>query len=375
MTAWLLRGAALDEGTAPPEQRDLAVGRRIMANAPRGAIPVDLTGLVIYPALVNAHDHLELNHFPRTRFRDRYPNAHEWGEEVAARLDAEPYRSLRALSLPDRCLIGGFKNLLSGALTVAHHNPPHRALFARGFPVRVVRPYGWVHSLHFTGPAELRRSFARTPRGAWWFIHLAEGTDAVAAAEYGHLRALGCAEARTVLIHGVGLTGADRAEAARTVRGLVVCPTTNRFLLGAEPDVRGWLNSGGRLAIGSDSRLTADGDLLDEIARAGEMLPDVRPAAWARRACDLLNLPGAGTLDPGAPGDLIAAPHFPRRRSEIALVMRSGVPLIGDPPLMAQFRGVETVPATLDGAPKAIHAALARQLTRCALREPGLEIG
>jgi len=36
-------------------------------DAPRAKKRIDASGLVIYPGLINAHDHLELNHFPRTR--------------------------------------------------------------------------------------------------------------------------------------------------------------------------------------------------------------------------------------------------------------------------------------------------------------------
>jgi hypothetical protein len=274
---------------------------------------------------------------------------------VSARLNDEPFRSLRAFPLEDRCFIGG--------LTVVHHNPPHKCLFKRDFPVRVLRRYGWAHSLHFTAEAEIVRSFRAAPPDTPWFIHLAEGTDEVAAREYGWLKALGCVGANTVLVHGVGMTAADMADAAPRVGGLVWCPTTNGYLLGKTLDAQRWIDAGGMLLLGSDSRLTADGDLLDEMAAAGREIDHPR----TRRAL---------SLQAADDGDWIAVrgDGIARKRSDVALIVRGGVPQIGDPAAIADFKDVQTIPAMLDGRPKRIHVRLARQIARCALQEPGLEV-
>ena len=51
--------------------RVLSIGER-----PRhGDTIVDLKGSFVLPGLVNAHDHLELNHYGRIKGRDRYENA------------------------------------------------------------------------------------------------------------------------------------------------------------------------------------------------------------------------------------------------------------------------------------------------------------
>ena len=355
-----------------PAARDVCTaGERIVERAASGALSVDLAGYTIYPGWINAHDHLELNHYPRTKFRQVYANAHQWGEDVSARLDAKPYRSLRAFPLQDRLFIGGLKNLLCGVTAVVQHGPLHRPLYRRDFPVRVLRQYGWAHSLHFSADAEIVQSYRRTPPDWPWFIHLAEGTDDTAAGEYQRLKALGCVGPNTVLVHGVGLTAADIADAASRIRALVWCPTTNEYLLGQTLNPALW---GSRLVLGSDSRLTADGDWLDELrsalCRGGAAQRDV--FALVTRPAALFGLKRAGSLAPGSHADWLAASAFPTARSDIALVVRGGVPLIGDPSLMAQFPHVQTVAAALDGAEKRIHLDLARQIHRCRLREPGL---
>jgi cytosine/adenosine deaminase-related metal-dependent hydrolase len=263
------------------EARDLYTTDVVVDKPPHDALVVDLEGYTIFPGLINAHDHLELNHYPRSKFREVYNNAHEWGEDMNARLDTEPYKSLRAYPLWDRLFIGGLKNLLCGATTVAHHNPLHKYLRWDNFPVRVLQKFGWAHSLHFDTEEEIQRSYKRTPKHIPWFIHLAEGTDENASKEYQRLKTLGCVGENTVIIHGVGFTSVDVWDAIEHVRGLVWCPSTNNYLLGkttpfvtytysaGRPSWR-FPSKGGNVALGSDSRLTADGDLLDEM-QAGFM--------------------------------------------------------------------------------------------------------
>lgn len=374
---------------SPFAHDDLTLGERVLPVPRHDAQPVDVDGLTVFPGLINAHDHLELNHYPRTKFREHYDNAHQWGEDVNAHLNVSPFRELRAHPLHDRLFIGGLKNLLCGATTVAHHNPPHKALFRRDFPVRVVRRYGWAHSLHFSSDDEIRASYAATPPDAPWMIHLAEGVDATAQGEYARLKALGCIGPNTVFIHGVGLTVEDAADAQSELgapMSLVVCPSTNLYLLGQTASVQ-LIADHALTALGSDSRLTADGDLLDEVRLAWDTFTFARSFGVlidtvTRTPATLLRLPDAGHLRPGASGDLLAIRSTSddahalchARRADLALVVRGGIPQIGDPDVMARFTNTPTVPAFLDGQPKAIHRALAERLDKCTLHEPGLTV-
>lgn len=380
------------------EQRDLYTSDMVLDKPANGALTVDLDGYTIFPGLINAHDHLELNHYPRSKFRERYDNAHQWGEDMNARLDTEPYKSLRAYPLWDRLFIGGLKNLLCGATTVAHHNPPHKELWRRDFPVRVLRNYGWAHSLHFSTDEEVVRSYHATPKDWPWFIHLAEGTDDAAAGEYRRLKALGCVGSNTVIVHGVGMCSEDVADAQGTAVGngypghgsqipVVWCPTTNLYLLGKTGHARmGW-NTG--LFLGSDSRLTADGDLLDEmrfVAKWYESQNGEQAAVhWATQTslrwseywkdklvplgpdnrADIVLIPASGN-----PAKTLCESH----RKDLVLVVRDSIPQIGNPDVMAKFPHIETVDGTLDGEPKRIHLDLARRIHQCSLKEPGLEV-
>src|SRR5690606_1565239 len=61
-------------------------------------------------------------------------------------------------------------------------------------------------------------------------------------------------------------------------------------------------------------------------------------------------------------------------RADLALVVKGGIPQVGDPDLMAKYSDVQIVSARLDGLEKAIHIDLARRIIRCNIKEPGLEV-
>ena len=359
-----------------------AVGR-----APhRGDAVIDLNDAIVLPGLINAHDHLELNSFARLKWRPRYLNVREWIADFQPRFGRDPELALaRPDTLADRVWVGGLKNLLSGVTTVCHHNPLHRALRSR-FPVRVVRKFGFSHSLHIDGRGVLR-SYRRTPSRWPWVIHAAEGVDGDAQAEIDALESLGCVHDNTVLVHGVGI---DEQRAARVLtRGgaLVWCPSSNQFLFDRTADVRPF-DAAGRVALGTDSRLSGEGDLLDELraARAtGQLTPERLARTVTANAATMFRLRDGGRLEAGRPADLVVlrrrefdpfASIVSCRRTDVQLTMVGGAPLFGDRALRKVFdaRRQTYTPAIVDGTEKFVARWIARQVARMQLAEPGLEL-
>lgn len=355
---------------------------RIAANRVHASQTVDLSGFIIFPGLINSHDHLELNHYPRTRLREHYNNAHEWGEDCSALLNSEPFHTLRRVPLRDQLLIGALKNLFSGVTRVVHHNPLHRPLRTSKYPVKVLQNYAWGHSLHFESIDRLQTSFKKRKPNTPWIVHLAEGTDSIAQTEFDRLEEFGLVSSDTVLVHGVGLLPEQIERATRVVRGLIICPSTNLYLLSAVPPLEAWLSAGGRAALGSDSRLTASGGLLDELAM---LLQLGLSAAEALRMvtvypAQIFNLLDEGHLAPGARGNLIVirAAEEPAqalctsKRSDIALVMRDGKVQIATPDLAERFKWCSWENALLDGEDRCIAIELAQQIRNSTLKETGL---
>ncbi len=189
---------AADGGTAS----SLRFGRTILGvgDPPRrGDLVVDLEGAFVLPGLVNAHDHLELNHYGALKRREAYASAADWIADLQPVLRTDPVvRRNRRFPLSARLFVGALKNLLAGVTTVAHHNPRYREIGPR-FPIRVVERYGWAHSfLLERRPAgargepggDVRTRCLRTPPDRPFIVHLAEGFDRDAASELAVLRPL-----------------------------------------------------------------------------------------------------------------------------------------------------------------------------------------
>jgi cytosine/adenosine deaminase-related metal-dependent hydrolase len=352
----------------------------------KGDTIVDLEESFVFPGLINAHDHLELNSQPRLKWRDRYDNARQWFADFQPRFENDPALAVtRAETLDERVWIGGLKNLLSGVTTVCHHNPLHRVL-RRRFPVRVLNQFGYSHSLQIDGEA-VTTSHRKTPPDWPWMIHAGEGCDHEAQHELDTLERLGCLTPNTVLIHGVGF---GRAAADRVIgagAGLVWCPSSNDFLFRRTADVRAF-DDADRLALGSDSRLSGEGDLLDEL-KAAYATRQLSAEGLARivtsGAAQLLRLPAAGRVAAGVPADLtvvrpLAACPFDTlvsaTRSDVRMTMIDGQPCVAEPPLAGAFTAaaVAAMPARVDGAPRLVARWIGRHVSDMRLQEPGFEV-
>lgn len=231
-----------------------------MPTSAPGRTEVDLSGFLVMPGLINAHDHLQFGLFPRLG-NPPYQNYVEWGDDIH-RTFPEVIAKYRAVPKHVRLWWGGIRNLLCGVTTVAHHDPLWPDLQREDFPVRVVQEYGWGHSVALGG--DLQAAHSTTPDGRSFIVHACEGVDETARKELWDLDRLKLLDDKTVLVHGLAIDSDGVALMRDRQASLITCPSSNRFLFGRLPDIS-ILGAIDAVALGNDSPLTAEGDLLDEI--------------------------------------------------------------------------------------------------------------
>jgi cytosine/adenosine deaminase-related metal-dependent hydrolase len=359
----------------------------------------DVGGAWVLPGLVNAHDHLELNHYGPQHGGAPFRNVSEWVDHMRPRLQADAGLAAgRARPLMARLFAGGLKNLLSGVTLVAHHNPMYPGLH-RVSPVRVLSRFGWAHSLAMAGEpvgargepgGEVGAMWRATPRRAPFIVHVAEGVDAAARSELAVLDAVGALAGNTVLVHALAIDAAGWRLAASRGASVVWCPASNLALFGATLDAAQVIRAcAGRVALGTDSRLTGSRDLLDELgvaAQASTLTSGEKLALVTTAPAAVLRAAPAGRLEEGVPADLVVLPPRPGdagdvlascRRSDLQLVVNQGQPRIGAAAFDRAFRArrVTTSELCVDGAPRLADAGLVRAMRQFAIEEPGVELG
>ena len=296
-------------------------GGEIVAAGDRFDLVLNMPDAEVRPGLINAHDHLHRNHYGRLG-RPPYQNAPQWALDIQGRY-RDHIAARRQRPRREALEVGAWKNLFAGVTSVVHHDA-WETEFEQDFPLRVLR-------IRNADSVSMSSDLGELRGDGLFCLHLSEGIDGVAADEVRRLAELGLLNDRLIAVHGLGMDEAGAACFRRSGAALVWCPSSNLFLFGRTAGEQ-LLCEGVDVLLGSDSRLTGAGDLLDEIryARSLGVLSDARleDAVGATAARRLgVAMP---TLAPGAPADLVllTKPLLEARTEHVALVLVGGVPRV-----------------------------------------------
>jgi 5-methylthioadenosine/S-adenosylhomocysteine deaminase len=364
----------------------VAHGRIASLDASGSGTPLDLRGYLVYPGLLNAHDHLLGTWWPRVAPNRPYGNVYQW----LADYEQSPVVEERGHNTTcDIYALGAYRNLIAGTTTVADH---YKRLgdhdFYAQYPVHVLYKYGrtWTTRQTTAWGDDIQAEHRRAIRfGQPYIVHVAEGCDDQVVQEMDLLWERGAISRNTLLIHGIGLRPQDMALIAAQGSSVCWCPASNLFLYGRTADIASLLRAGVNVTLGTDSVMTGSCNLLAEL-RTARKAYRVQTAAnpsprWlvemvtTRAAYALVLGARRGRIAVGYEADLVLVPDhgdepyttlIESRPSEIALVTRDGVPMYGDQAFYDFFKQLTPTfaPVSVSGRPKLIAGDLPGLLRR-----------
>ncbi len=387
-----LRGTIVTPDQVIEHGTVLISGDKIQAVGANLTLPANTTVIegdnVIYPGLIDLHNHLTWNFLPRWNPGRLFHTRYEW--------QAIPEYNI-ALTTPHTKIIqeglecqaeqyAEVKAIIGGATSIT--GSPH-AKCAEGLARNLdyssgLYPPGSPEKLRYeVFPLELNEPTVTSITAALdnqsltaFLIHAAEGRpgDANAEREFRMLRARGFLRPGVSLIHGTGLSPADLQELARDHVGLIWSPRSNFALYGGTADVAAAKQAGVKIALAPDWSPSGSDGLLQELKYAstwndGRQPPVFTAAELVQMATSIpARLAGLndkiGSIQPGLIADLLVVRRTEKdpyqsllnaSPSDVRLVLIGGSPVYGDEELMRRLGPASDLePLTLCGSPKAL---------------------
>lgn len=334
--------------------------------APRGRIVQ--TGGIVFPGLVDLHNHVPWNVFPRWHPPRHFASRYEWRREPFYREKiVAPFNALRDSVFCDMNLYGEIRALVGGTTSIVG---TRKADCVAGLVRNLDHASGFYglldsdaqhlwNSVNLPNERELKELVPTMAKARFegFLVHAAEGFDAESKSEFAKLDRLGLLTARTAIVHGLSL-GADefRVMRERDV-ALIWSPRCQMELYGRTTDVATALAAGVEVALGPDWALTGSANLLDELAFAWSWAqrqpePRLTAAQLVAMATSIAAHVGGvddevGAIRAGLRADLLVIAGDPARPYEslvsaapaaVKLVLIEGEPVYGDATLLAQAK-------------------------------------
>lgn len=281
---------------------------------------IDFENATVIPGLINSHDHLDFNLFPRLGNRI-YTNYTEWGNDIH-RQHKNIIEAVTKIPVALRAEWGIYKNLLAGVTTVINHG---QKLKCRNDIISVYQKTRSLHSAAFEKKWKYKLNNPLAGRKKV-VIHAGEGTDAAAANEINELLRWNKLKRELVAVHGVAMTAAQ----AKNFKALVWCPDSNFFLLDKTAAVD-LLSQHTKIIFGTDSTLTASWNIWEHLRLAVQTGLLVNEELWqscTSTAADIWKL-NCGSINEGKDADIVvvkktAASIFETAPEDILLVLHKG---------------------------------------------------
>ncbi len=302
---------------------------------------IEFENAIAFPGLINSHDHLEFNLFPKLGNK-KYSDYVKWGEDIHTK-NKNTIDEIIKIPISLRIEYGVYKNLLNGVTTVVHHG---KNILKNDYLIDVFSGYNYLHSVrlekHWRAKLNLKKN--QLP----FVIHIGEGTNSKSYSEIDKLIRWNIFDREIIGVHGISM---DPGQ-AKHFKALVWCPDSNDFLYGASAGIDE-LKEITTILFGTDSNVSADWNLWNQLrcARDTGLLSDKELFnAVTVNAAKVWKLNNTGTILPGSVADLVVAEKksgnfinsfYALEPADILILIKGGKIILFDSRLSNQLNKLE----------------------------------
>lgn len=348
------------------------------------SISLEIENGIITPGLINSHDHLLGNYFPKVG-NGPYENWLPWDNDLKS---APVYRERQQIENRDLYLLGGYRNLISGTTSVQDLIPHFvQDPFLEIMPIRVISDFALAHSITSFALAwgdGITEEYRKAEENDIPFVtHAAEGFDSETVNDIKTLDSKGGLGEYSVLVHCLALSDKDIQLIKERDVSVVWCADSNMFMYNKTANIKKLLESEINVCIGTDSPMSGGLNILYEMKFDRDLykklyskeLPDeiiIKMATMnPAKAFRLRNLgqlkPGyladiAVFADKGDPYDSVVSAEL----KDVLLVVIDGRPVYGNMEYKKIFdaHNVKCQEARIDGVDKVISGDIIGLLKR-----------
>ncbi|MDP3278101.1 MAG: amidohydrolase family protein [Deltaproteobacteria bacterium] len=351
-----------------------------------GATVIQTAGL-IYPGLIDGHNHVSYNWMPEWVPPRSYDDRYQWQRATAYDTFIRPYRDNVGTNECAMAKYGEARAIFAGTTTI--QGGPNRTctrVLARN--PEYGSDFGGVdtHQTNILGIGTVDAAAAMTLRsnmdsGALtaYIVHLGEGINDASRTEFDTLVSRNLLTRSTVIVHGTAFFDSHHMQIGAAGAKLVWSPRSNIALYGDTTDIRAALARGVIVALAPDWTPSGAPEILQELRYARNLSRARWPGLLSERAlvemvttqaARALDRPQIGSLTVGRYADLVVFPDYgcdayssliDAVAADTQLVFVAGKPLYGDAALMrAMPAAVQTGCESVDVCGSARTVCLAR---------------
>ncbi len=270
MMNWSIEGGIIVTSSDIIEEGSVGISNGLIDSVSgkksKNDIKLNAEGCVLVPGLINSHDHLIGNYYPKVG-NGPYVNWLPWDNDLKS---SPVYQERQQIENRDLYLLAGYRNLVSGVTTVSDHIPRFVAEpFYDIIPVKAIREYSLVHSLGSNAliwGEEVNVEYQKALKNDIPFItHISEGFDPETIENLKTLDRLGGLGDHSVLIHGIAFSESDMDLIKKKGASVVWCADSNMFMFNKTTNIKMLLDKGINVCIGTDSPMSGGLNLLYEM--------------------------------------------------------------------------------------------------------------